>query len=175
MRTNSTLRILFCALLLTLSFIGFSQATNNSCGTAVGLTPNQGCTAASSATGNLQKANSAAPAGGCGGATGSTTYDVWYKFTATKTSTTITISNYNSLDPAQTFVELLSGVACAGFTSLKCQSISTPLSFNTLTVGAQYYVRVYNTVQVTSNPSKQWDFDICIQDPPTNDDCNGSI
>jgi trimeric autotransporter adhesin len=184
MRPKCCLRILLFFLSVTIvNSKLYSQAANNTCANAVTLTPSGTCTAvapASSATGNLQKATSATTDGSisglCGGASAATTFDVWYKFTAVSSTTTITITlpNSTNLLTNSTYIELLSGSACASFTSLNCQDISTPLVSSTLTVGTLYYVRLYTTTQGTSNPIGKWDFDICMLNPPSNDDCSNS-
>jgi trimeric autotransporter adhesin len=178
MRSNLTIRVfLFFVLAITVNVQLYSQAVNNTCATAVPLTPSATCTAT---TGNLQKATSAATdgsiSGSCGGATAATTFDVWYKFTAVSSITTITITlpNSTNLGTSTTFVGLLSGAACASFASLKCQDISTPLVYTGLTVGTTYYIRLYTTIQGTTNPVGKWDFDICLLNPPTNDECSNS-
>ena len=185
MKSFSTARICFVVFLfISVPRLLYSQAANNTCATATTLTPALSCaTAGASATGNLQKATSAstdgAASGSCGGATAATTFDVWFKFTANSTSTTITISGLGAnLNGSFTpYAEILSG-ACGSLSVISCTTISTdptPLPTATTTVGATYYVRVYTTTQGTSNPSTKWDFTICAQNPPANDDCAGAV
>src|SRR5438105_1019945 len=169
MKSISTARSLFIAFLFVCvpTFI-YSQAT---CATAPGLTPGTSCT---TTTGNLQNAVSVAPAGSCGGATTTTTYAVWYKFTATSTSSTITINNLGSfLNSASTYMEVYSGT-CAGLTSMGCQNVSSSLTLTTVSA-TTYYVRIYVTGNPTGNPANKWNFDICVQNPPANDDCAGAV
>lgn len=162
------LTIILSAAATVFSSAVYSQAT---CAAAVTLTPGSTCT---TTTGNMQNAVSAVPAGACGGATVSTTYGVWYKFTASSTNTTITVNNLGSnLGTGTTYIELLNGT-CGTFTSLACQTVANPLSA-TLTVGTQYYVRVYVTSNPTGNPANKWAFDICVQNPPANDNCSGAV
>ncbi|MGZ4850311.1 MAG: hypothetical protein ACXV2C_02895, partial [Candidatus Bathyarchaeia archaeon] len=185
MRTNVLVRPCLAILLFFgVPSLVYSQAANNTCGTAASLTPALGCTAASSATGNLQKATSASAdlsiSGSCGGATAATTFDVWYKFTASSASTGITISNMGSaLTGSFTpYMEVLNGT-CGSFSpAMSCTTLSaatTRIMLSGLSVGTTYYVRVYTTTQGTSNPKANWNFDICIQNPPSNDDCSGAI
>src|SRR4026207_996820 len=59
-------------------------------------------------TADLEGAVNAAPTGSCGGATATTTNGVWYKFTATSTKATITLSGLSSpsnLTLATTYIE----------------------------------------------------------------------
>src|ERR1700747_361062 len=122
MKSISTARILlFAFLFIIVPSKIYSQAT---CVTAPSLTPGISCT---TTTGNLQNAASAAPAGSCGGATLTTTYGVWYKFTASSTSSTITVTNLGSfLSAATTYLEVFTGT-CAGLTSIACQNVSSNL------------------------------------------------
>ncbi len=150
----------------------FLPPTNDACANATTLTPGTSC---SNTLGNLQYAGSAAPAGACGGATAATTYDVWYKFVATATTHTVTLSSLgSSLSTATTYIEMLSG-ACGSQTSLGCQAASSRLTVGGLTIGNTYYVRVYVTSAPQINPTTNWNFNICIQQPPANDDCTGAI
>src|ERR1043165_218393 len=124
----------------------FAQASNDNCASATTLTPASSC---STISGDLYKATNAAPTGACGGATSTTTYDVWYKFTANATSQLITVSNLgNKLTNTTTYIEVFSGT-CGSFTSLACQNVSSSLTVSGLTVSTVYYVRLY----VTSNPN----------------------
>ena len=152
-----------------------SPPANDACSGATTLTPGVAC---SNTTGNLFYATSASPAGGCGGATTTTTYDVWYKFVATSTTHAITVSSLGTkLTTATTYMELLSGT-CGSQTSLSCQTVSTTsgrLTSTSLTIGTTYYVRVYVLTNPTATPSSGWNFNICVQSPPANDDCAGAV
>src|SRR6266496_5241714 len=176
---NRTLIIAF--VFISFPFFVYSQAT---CGSAGTLTPATTCVTtspASSTTGNLQNATSASTdgsiSGSCGGATAATTFDTWYKFTASSSTTSITVNSLGSnLTGAYVpYLEVLNG-SCGSFTSIYCQSIGTGLTANLtgLTTGTTYYIRVYTTTQGTANPSNKWDFNICVKSSP-NDDCLNSI
>ncbi|MFI5133184.1 MAG: hypothetical protein ACHQEB_02555, partial [Chitinophagales bacterium] len=164
-------------ILTALFFLSFPAAViaQASCAGAATLTPGSSC---STTTGNLKSASNAAPTGSCGGATSTTTFGVWYKFTATSTAVSITVNNLGSgLTGSFTpYLEVFSGT-CGSFSALSCQIISTSLStaVTGLTVSTVYYIRVYTTTQGTSFPGSKWNFDICIQTPPANDDCSGAI
>ncbi|HEX4877268.1 MAG TPA: hypothetical protein VFV31_11400, partial [Chitinophagaceae bacterium] len=117
-------------------------AANDNCATATAITSGFSCNTSS---GNLQYATSSGPSGACGGATATTTYDVWYRFQAVATTHTITLSSLgSSLSAANTYLEVLSG-ACGSLTSLGCQSASTRQTITGLTIGTFYFVRVYVT------------------------------
>jgi trimeric autotransporter adhesin len=160
--------------LLLLSFIflsvttAFSQAANNTICTATALTPSTYCI---NVAGNLKNANSAAPAGACGGATNGTTFDVWYKFTAPTTPVKIILSGLgSSLTAATTYIQVInsSDGTCGGtLGSSFCQAASTSLNATGLTAGNSYWVRVYVTVNpnvgATTPP---YDFNICLTSQP---------
>jgi trimeric autotransporter adhesin len=151
---------------------------NDNCIGATTLTPGYTC---SSVTATLRNANNSAPTGACGGATATTTYDVWFTFQATSTTQAVTVGNLGSnLSSASTYVEMLSGTCAGPLTSLGCQAVSVTggrLTLTTLTAGTFYFVRVYvvSNPSSTSTTSTKWNFDICVQQPPANDDCAGAV
>lgn len=159
--------------LLLLSFISFSitsvfsQAANNTCATAVPLTPSTNCV---NVAGNLKSANSAAPAGACGGATNTTTYDVWYSFTAPTTPVRISLSGLgSSLTAATTYIQVInsSNGTCGGtLSSSFCQNASTSLNATGLTAGNTYWVRVYVTTNPNGAGTAPYDFNICLTSQP---------
>lgn len=145
---------------------------NDLCSAATTLTSASSC---NSVTGNLRYANGEGPAGACGGATLTTTYDVWFRFQATSTTQTVTLSNLGSnLTAASTYIEMLSGT-CGALTSLGCQTAATRQTIAGLTIGTFYYVRVYVLSSPTASNTSSWNFDICIQQPPANDECAGAV
>lgn len=153
--------------------------SNDNCSGATVLTPASAC---NSVTRNLRYATSAGPAGACGGATLTTTYDVWFSFVATSTTHAATISNLgNNLTTAGTYIQLFSSSTntCGGvLTSLGCQAVSVTngrLTNTALTIGNTYFVRVYVTSNPTSSSTSDWNFNICVQQPPPNDECAGAI
>ena len=146
--------ILFVRILIIffISLTAFSQKliAQANCSTATALTSSVTC---SSTGGNLQGAVSSGPAGACGGATTTTTNGVWFRFTPTSSSASITISglsNNSLLTLASTYVEVLSGTCASTFTSIACQDATTPLSLSGLSIGIEYFVRVYITGSTTS-------------------------
>ena len=142
--------------LVAIIFILFSKniIAQATCSGASTLTVGTTC---SSTSENLKNAANATPTGGCGGASA---YGLWFKFQATNTTATITVSSLGStLTTATTYVELLTGT-CGSFTST-CQNVATPLNVSGLLIGTTYYIRVY----VTTNPNNsgnpnQYDFSI---------------
>lgn len=159
--------VICCLLSSAFPIVVHSQA---SCATAFNLTPSTNCS-----SGNIKNAANASPTGACGGATSTTTYSNWYKFTSTGTTATITVSGLgSSLTATTTYVELLTGT-CGSFTSI-CQNVASPLNATGLTGGTDYYVRIFVTTNPNSggNPN-QYDYTICIVIPPANDDCAGAV
>jgi hypothetical protein len=136
--------------------------SNDNCSGATVLASNPAPTC-NSITANLRYATNSAPTGACGGATATTTYDVWFTFVATSTTHAVTISSLGSnLSSATTYVQMLSSStnSCGGvLTSIGCQPISTTggrLTLTTLTVGNRYYVRVYVTSNPTASATSDW-------------------
>ncbi len=146
--------------------------TNDDCANAILLTSGTSC---SSITSNMYYATNSSPTGTCGGATATTTYDVWFRFQATATTQTVTLGSLGSrLTAASTNMQMLSGT-CGRLTSLACQTASTRMTVGSLTIGAYYYVSIYVVLSPTGGTSGNWNFDICVQQPPANDECTGAI
>jgi trimeric autotransporter adhesin len=92
--------------------------------------------------------------------------DAWYSFVAVTSNPTITLSSA----PANPRIQLFSGT-CGSLTSIACGTSS--LAATGLTVGANYYIRIYtdpNTISASNT------FNICVTHaPPANDNCAGAI
>jgi trimeric autotransporter adhesin len=171
MRTN----VLAYSILSILLFFCFPSIINGqaTCATAVNLTPGTTCSSGTSmSTGDLKNANSATPAPTCGSGTA---YSVWYKFTATSTSATVTINNFaNGIQSAPyiPYLEIFTVGSCGSFTTSLCQqatsggSGSASITATGLTVNTVYYLRVYTTTQKTSG---NCGFDICVKSSPNDD------
>jgi trimeric autotransporter adhesin len=119
--------------------------TVNSSGTVMGATASSGIAA------------------GC--ASGDADDDVWYKFSATSTSATVSLSSIGTnLSAAGAMVQLFSGT-CASLTSLACGY--TSLSTSGLTVGNTYYIRVYSSMTGSiGGTSTGSQFSITVTNPP---------
>ncbi len=105
--------------------------------------------------------------------------DVYYSFTAAATSETVTISNYAANFDA--VIELRT--ACAFNTALGCYDptgapTSVSNTWNNLTIGNTYYIRVFEYNYSGSAPTTPT-FDICVThtacSPPTNISFSGSL
>lgn len=89
--------------------------------------------------------------------------DIWYSFVAHSPSANITLTGA----PGGTRVQVLSNNCGGGFTQLYCGAGGT---FNGLTPGTTYLVRVYNQTNLTGT------FNLCVTDqPPANNACAGRI
>src|SRR5436190_9569875 len=159
-------------LVFIFAFIAKIVSAQSTCANAPTLNPSVTCSAT---VGDLQGATNAAPTGACGGASSTTTNGVWYKFTATSTNATITVSSLgNNLAAATTYLEVLNGTCATTFTSIACQSVTTSMNLSSLLVDTIYYVRVYVTGSTTSGGgTNKRGFNICIVSSP-NDECGSA-
>uniref|UniRef100_A0AC34G0J2 Uncharacterized protein n=2 Tax=cellular organisms TaxID=131567 RepID=A0AC34G0J2_9BILA len=119
------------------------------------------------------------PASSCGTSTG----DVWYKFTATSSTHTVNLKEVTSvpLGGGYVYFQVLKG-DCGNLTSILCSgsgcgyvtSASCPASVvNNLTVGETYYIKVFSGSGYSSHK-----FDICVgtlPPSPSNDNCIDAI
>ncbi|WP_226171770.1 fibronectin type III domain-containing protein [Hymenobacter lucidus] len=143
---------------------------NDACASAVTLTPealNAACSAATSGT-----VEGATATTGLATPVGTADDDVWYKFTATGTSHTVTLTGTG--DYVQ---EVLSG-SCGALTSFGFSDPNAK-TYNGLTVGATYYVRVYS-YSATAQIAPAANFTICVTTPtailpPANDACASAV
>ncbi|WP_300667060.1 PKD domain-containing protein [Fluviicola sp.] len=133
---------------------------NDNCATATVITQSGSCTPTS---GTVAGATNS----GIASCTGTTDDDVWYTFTATATSATITrtTGTGSSWDSG---VEIFASTgaapgSCIG-ASLGCQDAESDFLVSGLTVGLNYYVRMYtwSSAFTPSNPA----FTICVTGPP---------
>lgn len=154
------------SVLLVLPFLAFSQPANDNCSGALELSSSTSCL-----EGNVSGAtHSTSPTNSC---PGTNTYDVWYKFTATNTTASITVTSSTSFDAV---IQVLS--SCSG-SSLACSDVSASggtesVSLSSLSVGSTYYIRVYD--YFSAEPATTT-FTICgsFSGPLTNDYCSTAI
>jgi hypothetical protein len=146
---------------------------NDAFGSAVTLT--SGPTCGGTVTGNIANAT---PSSGdaaitaCNAVTG----DVWYTFTAQSVNPVIALTSLGASITGTVRIQVIGGTY-GSFVTKGCNltpatALTTPLS---LTIGQQYYIRVYNNGTVT--PSLTANFDICITDEtaPVNDAFGSAI
>lgn len=163
MKTNiKCIRIAVLCITLLLAFTkdAFAQPANDNCTGSILLTPGSSCT---NTTGTLNNATiSTGPAATC---VSGNLYDVWYRFTATSSSHTITISGYGSSYTRRQLV-IYQGT-CTGLSFVGCSAVQTSgsslaLSNTDLSPGTTYYVRALfpntSATPITSNGA----FNICV-------------
>ncbi len=141
---------------------------NDNCAGAITLTAGASC---NPVTGTVVSATQSIAALSCNAFTGDADDDVWYKFVANAGALTVKVAGSTSFDAV---IDLRSG-GCNG-TNIACADATVAGGVETiaatgLTVGATYYVRVYD--YGTGTPSTPT-FDICVYATPAapaNDEC----
>lgn len=129
---------------------------NDECSGAISLTQTATCNPTNGTTINATQSIAGLL---CAGFTGTADDDVWYKFVATTSNQTITVSGFSSFDAV---VDLRSG-ACNG-TNINCADAvyagGTEIINSTgLAIGSTYYIRVYS---YDPGASYQGTFTICV-------------
>lgn len=156
-------------------YLRIEYITNDNCSGAIALTVNPTATCTTTTTGTTVTATQS-QAITCGAAGGSDD-DVWYSFTATGTTHTVTATPGTMTNIT---LEVFSGACAATVTgSIGCADATSGASAETLTLtgltpGNTYLVRVYSR----NNGANQGTFTLCVTTPPTppsNDDCAGAI
>src|SRR5436190_3267510 len=134
--------------------------SNDECTEAVNISVMNSCQAV---PGNIAGATpSTTPLGGT--CVAPNMYDVWYKFTAIATSSTITVTpnpNPNNFTNGRIEVFATTSGDCSTLTSISCGA--SPLNTIGLIAGNTYYVRVYSTTGPPPDGNAR--FDICITSP----------
>jgi hypothetical protein len=131
---------------------------NDDCSGAIGLTVNPSLTCTTSTSGTTIAATQSLT-----GCTGTADDDVWYSFTATSPSHTLTATPGTLSDVV---FEVYSG-SCASLSSIICVNNTTGSATETtsltgLTSGNTYFVRVYSFTSV----SNQGTFSLCVTTQP---------
>lgn len=151
----------------------FTAVANDECENAITLSPNapqDSCTI--KGTYYTDFSSQTKSYASCDNNFTSVARDVWFKFTATATSHTVIVDGSSSYIAV---IEVFSGT-CSSMTSIGCASASSvgavvTLSLSGLTIGNQYYIRVYH--RSSSIPSTT-SFSVCLQTAPLNDECSGA-
>lgn len=100
------------------------------------------------------------------------TIDVWYRFKASGTKQVVDISLTNFVfNSTNVGMALYSGTGCSNMTLVKCFDNATfqPQQLEDLTVGATYFIRVFNPEREAAN------FSICLREIPTNTVCGAAL
>lgn len=133
---------------------------NDNCSNAIDLTPQLPC---SLTIGNLQNATpSGMPKSSCDFASSPALKDVWYKFTASYTSHTITLFPSSGLDGVLSLYASCSGMELGCSDNGGGAGGIEKIQANNLTPGNVYYIRVY--AYGSSVPSTTA-FSLCIINP----------
>lgn len=160
----------FFTLILSVTIIGNFFAQSNECSTAVTITSSSNCASPVSGSTSGFTGSSSIPV-----CTGYPDDDGWYKFVATATSHSITITGSASFDAV---LQVFSG-SCATLTTLACvdntyDGQSEVANLSGLTIGSTYYIRVYDWYTGSGSST----FTICVTNPPSppaNDFCANAI
>ncbi len=130
-----------------------SPPSNDECSGAINLPVFNGC---SNNPGNMAGATPSGVALG-GTCVGPNAYDVWYRFVAANTSTTVTISGLGA-NFTNSGIEVFSG-NCGSLTSIACNTGLT-VTATPLVAGNTYYIRVYSRTAPPPNGNAR--FNICL-------------
>jgi len=149
---------------LFFSLTAFAQPSNDNCNNSISRTSSTTC------NNNGYTLNGATASGGIPGTpcVVGTHYDVWFRFSASTTSHTATISSLGS-NFTNPEVAIFSGT-CGSLTQIACGTTSATASG--LAIGTTYYIRVSKVGGgvIASNGG----FNICVTHlgtPPTNNEC----
>ena len=127
---------------------------NDNCSGAIQIEANDGGECISSGSGTLVAATSSSEANSCDG---SADDDVWFQFTAVSENHAISLSNIVG-DTQDLYHVLYQGDDCGNLTQIYCSDDENSTA-NDLSVGANYFVRVYS---YTANELSNLTFDICV-------------
>jgi gliding motility-associated-like protein len=150
---------------------------NNECTGAQSLTVNNNLNCAVVAAGTTANATlSTTPPNPTCGVTNAWDDDVWYSFVATNTIHRLSLLNVAGASTAMVMntYSIPPGGDCTSLTSINC-TVGNVANLTGLTVGATYYVRVFNNV---INATSTTTFNICVgtpPPPPANDDCPAAL
>lgn len=149
---------------------------NDDCSGSTLLTSSTSCTNTSS---SLYYATSSAGTIPSGCSITGTVYEVWFRFVATATSQSVSLSSLGTgLSGSTTYVQMFSSSTglCGGtLTSLGCSAASSSLSVSSLTIGTTYYIRVFVASSPVGISSAAYSFNICVQQSGGNDLCANAI
>ncbi|GGB76063.1 hypothetical protein GCM10007424_15060 [Flavobacterium suaedae] len=143
---------------------------NDDCEGAIALAINNDLSCDNVTAGTTVSATESMESGECNGTPND---DVWFSFTATKTSHLVSITDVTIVNgwSSDMYFQVLSGT-CGDMESIKCSDPNSVIVSN-LTVGETYYIRVYSY----SSTSRQ-NFNICVgtlPEAPANDECENAV
>ena len=137
---------------------------NDRCDRAPWLTPSATC---SNVSGTVAYATASAEASVC---FGNPNDDVWYRFVASATGHTVTVTGHTGFDPV---VQAYSGT-CGNFVSVGCIDATgtggnETLTLTGLTIGETYYIRLFHYYE---NTPVTGTFSICVRATSTISTCD---
>ncbi|MEC4004320.1 gliding motility-associated C-terminal domain-containing protein [Flavobacterium sp. SUN052] len=135
---------------------------NDECANATVAPVNTSTTCTQTVSGTVIGATASTEPNGCFGTSDD---DVWFQFTAT--STTHTISFLNITGSTTDLFHVLYSGTCGALTQIYCSDPNSSTA-NNLVVGQTYYIRVY-TYSATANQTSA--FDLCIGTPTPPPSC----
>lgn len=142
-----------------------SAPANDECGNAQLLTVNLTDSCYTYTTGTVACATASPELNYCQGYNDD---DVWYKFIATNSNHTISLSNISGVNTDMYFA--VYGGTCDSLTNLAC-SDANKATIGGLFIGETYYVRVYTS---TNNNTLTTTFNICVSVPVSITVCDGA-
>jgi hypothetical protein len=175
--------------------IGYAQPANDNCASATALISSTVCntTNGTMRTGAAVGTTATATAGiaaTCGYPTGAV--DVWYRFQAQSRYPVITLGAMGTSLDNNPGIAIYSDAGCTAAllnaNLLGCvtgTNVIAPATLSLdveivvgsagLTVGQFYKIRVMTSATATTATPTNWNFNICVQDRLSNDDCDGAI
>jgi endogenous inhibitor of DNA gyrase (YacG/DUF329 family) len=147
-----------------------SPPANDECTGATSVTVNSGTTCTTQSGGTLVSATSSTNTNSCAGDADD---DVWYKFTATAVTHSISINSVAG-SPTDLFHSVFVGSCGSLSDAFICSDPNTSI-VGGLTIGTTYYIRIYSKASGASTTT----FSVCVTTPtmpanPGNDNCNGA-
>ena len=138
-------------------FVFTTAIENNDCANAADVPVNPGVDCLDSVTGTLTGATSSGQMGSCNWQ--APTYDVWYSFTATEATHSISLSN---MEGGFYNMNVYEGADCDTLTDIYC-GFDTATTVSGLTPGETYYIQVF--ADWLNNPSAPTSFELCVLTP----------
>lgn len=149
-----------------INIIGYTPPSNDNCSNAIDITPKPFCETTFSTTYGTLSSNPF-----LSGCSGSADDDIWFSFTATNTEHDIRVAGSSLIDPV---FEIFDG-GCGSGSFVDCIDTTTNsmelATITGLSIGNTYYIRVYSN---GSNARNRGEFSICITEPCTTSNTNGS-
>jgi hypothetical protein len=131
----------------------YTLVANDECVNATVVPVNPSIECVQTVSGSLIGATASPQANSC---TGTDDDDVWFQFTATSTSHSVTLSNV--LGSTTDLFHVLYSGNCSSLNQLYCSDNNQSIA-NNLVIGQTYYIRVYSW---TATPGQTTTFNVCI-------------